>query len=113
MKFMSSKHETEGANVLLCKNIETFIIQRELFCVRKHCFRNHLRSCCISNSADYKKISSERLLVDCKDQDEDQSVVIMLEEEESKLLFTEKNTENLVRKPFPIFLAAKMQLYKT
>ena len=57
-----------------------------------------MRSCCICKSADDKKISSERLLVDCKDQDEDQSVVIMLEGEESKLLFTETNTENLVRK---------------
>lgn len=48
---------------------------------------------------DEKKISSERLLVDCKDPDEGQGVVIMLEgeEKESKLQFTEISSEELVR----------------
>ena len=56
------------------------------------------------NSADSTKISYERLLVDCKDQaEEDQSVVIMLEGKESKLLFTETNSLDLVSKVNPIF----------
>ena len=46
---------------------------------------------------DEKKISSERLLLDCKDPDEDHGVVIMLEGEESKLQFTEISSEDLVR----------------
>ena len=46
---------------------------------------------------DEKKISFERLLVDCDDPDEGQGVVIMLEGEESKLQFTEISSEELVR----------------
>jgi len=42
-----------------------------------------------------KFMSSKHETEDCKDQDEDQSVAIMLEGEESKLLFTETDTENL------------------
>ena len=53
-----------------------------------------LRSCC---SVDRKKISSERLLVDYKDPDESQDVVIMLEGEESKLQFNETDSEDWVR----------------
>ena len=46
---------------------------------------------------DKKKISSERLLVDYKDPDESQGVVIMLEGEESKLQFNETDSEDWVR----------------
>ena len=61
------------------------------------------------HSVDKKKISSQRLLVDYKD--ESQGVVIMLEGEESKLQFKETNSEDWVRfcsllNVFPLYCQA-------
>ena len=42
MKFMSSKHETEGANVLYAQIEKTLLFwENSLLCVRKRCFKNH------------------------------------------------------------------------
>ena len=90
MKFMSSEHETEGENL----NRANFILLRESIRYENIVLKPSLRSCC---SVDRKKISSERLLVDYKDPDESQDVVIMLEGEESKLQFNETDSEDWVR----------------
>ena len=54
IKFMSSKHETEGSANLFIKQSKLYFAER-IYSLWKHCFKKHLGSWCILTSSGWEK----------------------------------------------------------